>query len=220
MKNSSNSNFGAKKLAVLGLFAALSYISSALIRIPIGSFLTYDIKDVFLAVCGFLYGPSCLVPVIGVVSFLEMATVSATGFVGALASFLSSASFVLVSAAVYKYKRTLLGAVIGLISGTVALTVVMLVWNLFITPIYLGVPLEGVKDILLPVVLPFNIIKGALNSAIIMLIYKPLVKTLGRVSLLEKDSAHFKLNKKTVAVILVSTLIAAACIFALISALY
>ena len=220
MKNSSNSNFGVKKLAVLGLFAALSYISSVLIRIPIGSFLTYDIKDVFLAVCGFLYGPSCLVPVIGVVSFLEMATVSSTGIIGALASFLSSASFVLVSAAIYKYKRTLLGAVIGLIFGTVALTLVMLIWNLFVTPIYLGIPLEGVKDILLPVVLPFNIIKGALNSAIIMLIYKPLVKTLSRVGLLEKESTPFKFNKKTVVVILASMLIIAVCVFVLISALY
>jgi len=214
MKNSSNSKFSTKKLAILGLFAALSYISSLLIRIPIGSFLTYDIKDVFLAVCGFLYGPSLLIPTIGVVSFLEMATVSATGFAGALASFLSSVAFVLVSAAVYKYKRTLLGAVIGLISGTVSLTIVMLVWNFFITPIYLGIPLEGVKDILFPVILPFNIIKGILNSAIIMLIYKPLVKTLDSVGLLEKESTPFKFNKKTVIVILVSTLIAAVCIVA------
>lgn len=220
MKNSSSSKFSTKKLTILAIFAALSYVSSTLIRIPIGTFLTYDIKDVFLAICGFLYGPSLLVPTIGIVSFLEMATVSSTGFVGALAAFLSSSAFVLVSSAVYKYKRTLLGAVIGLISGTIALTLVMLLWNLFITPLYLGIPLEGIKEILLPFILPFNIIKGTLNSAIIMLIYKPLVKTLSRVGLLEKESTAFKLNKKTVTVILFSSLIIATCIVTLIMALY
>ena len=52
------------------------------------------------------------------------------------------------------------------------MTAVMILWNYFITPIYMKVPVEVVVSMLVPVFLPFNLVKGLIVSAITMLTYK------------------------------------------------
>ena len=59
------------------------------------------------------------------------------------------------------------------------MVLVMLLWNYLIAPIYMGYPREAVVELLIPAFLPFNLIKGGLNAAITMIIYKPVVKALG-----------------------------------------
>ena len=46
-------------------------------------------------------------------------------------------------------------------------------------------PRETVASLLIPAILPFNIIKCVLNSALVMLIYKPVVKILRRSGMAE-----------------------------------
>ena len=50
---------------------------------------------------------------------------------------------------------------------------VMLLWNYLIAPIYMGMPREAVAELLLPAFLPFNLIKGSINTAVTLLLYKP-----------------------------------------------
>ena len=52
---------------------------------------------------------------------------------------------------------------------------VMLCWNYFIAPIYMGYPREAVAELLISAFLPFNLIKGGLNAGIAMILYKPAV---------------------------------------------
>ena len=54
----------------------------------------------------------------------------------------------------------------------------MMFWNYWIAPIYMGYPREAIVKLLLPAFLPFNLIKGGLNAAIAMLLYKPVVTAL------------------------------------------
>ena len=83
-----------------------------------------------------------------------------------------------------------LGAVIGLALGTVCLTVVMLLWNYLITPIYMGMDREEiVVPMLIPVFLPFNLVKGGLNMALILLLYKPVVTALRKARLVPESHA-------------------------------
>ena len=72
------------------------------------------------------------------------------------------------------------GAAAGLAAGVALMTGLMLLWNYFITPLYMGYPREAVAAMLLPVFLPFNLIKSALNAALTMLIYKPVSRALKR----------------------------------------
>ena len=78
---------------------------------------------------------------------------------------------------------------IGLVSGIALMVVVMLAWNYLLTPIYMGYPREAVAAMLLPVFLPFNLVKGGLNAGITLLIYKPVVMTLRKAGLAPKSTA-------------------------------
>ena len=87
---------------------------------------------------------------------------------------------------IYKYKKTIFGAILGLITASVATMGVMTLANILITPYYLeiamGMPLSAAKDTvktLLPTtIIPFNIVKSILNAGLTMLLYKPLSKVL------------------------------------------
>jgi riboflavin transporter FmnP len=64
------------------------------------------------------------------------------------------------------------GAVIALAAGTLAMTLVMIPTNLIIQPRFYGVPVETVKSLLIPAVIPFNLIKAGANSLLTFIVYK------------------------------------------------
>ncbi|MDD3841014.1 MAG: ECF transporter S component, partial [Clostridia bacterium] len=104
-----------KKLTNLAMLSAIAYIVMVVGRIPIVLFLKYDPKDVIIAIGGFMYGPLSAFVISAVVSFVEMFTVSDTGVIGLIMNIISSCSFACTAAYIYKRKRTLKGAIIGLI---------------------------------------------------------------------------------------------------------
>ncbi len=67
---------------------------------------------------------------------------------------------------------------------------------------------------LVPVFLPFNLIKGGLNSAIALLLYKPVVTALRRAGLIAASSG-VSLNGKSaqVGLVIVAAAVLATCIF-------
>ena len=65
-----------KKICVLAVLAALSYVLMLVGRIPVVAFLKYDPKDVIITFAGFLYGPFSAFVVSLVVSHIEMFTIS------------------------------------------------------------------------------------------------------------------------------------------------
>lgn len=197
-----------KRMVITALFCALAYVCVFVFRIKV-SFLTFDAKDAVIAVSAFLYGPITGVIVSAVVSLLEFLTVSDTGVYGLIMNMISTMAFVVPASIIYKYRKTTLGAVLGLIIGIVGMTSVMLLANLIITPFYMSVDVSAVKEMLLPLILPFNFTKALLNSALTMLIYKPVVNALRRTNLVETGSATYKLNKKTVIIITCSVVVIA-----------
>ena len=55
----------------------------------------------------------------------------------------------------------------------------------------MGYPRDAVADMLLPVFLPFNLLKGGLNAAFTMMLYKPVVSALRAARLVpESDLAQ------------------------------
>ena len=186
-------NDNTKKMVTLAMMAALAYLLMVIIRIPIVSFLKYEPKDVVITIAGFIFGPISAFLVSLVVSIIEMFTVSETGWIGAVMNLVSTCSFACVAAYIYKKNHTLKGAVIGLVCGMVAMVIVMLLWNYLLTPIYMGYPREAVAAMLPTVFLPFNLLKGGLNAAITMLLYKPIVISLRRARLIPEsrtEQAH------------------------------
>lgn len=202
-----------RSLTLTAMLAAMAYVAMLVTRpLPsIAGFLSYDLKDVVIVIAGFQLGvvPALLITL--VVSLLEMVTVSATGPIGLLMNVLSTGAFVLPAALMYQRDRSLKSASIGLGFGVILMTIVMLAWNYIITPLYMHVPREVVAGMLIPTFLPFNLVKGALNAGITMLIYKPLTNFLRRAGLLPPSTSAAKSTFK-LSTTLISAFIVATCI--------
>ena len=178
-----------KQLVLLAMLAAMAYMIVSIVRIPVILFLKYEPKDVVITIGGFLLGPMAAFVTSLVVSLLEMVTISDTGLIGCLMNLISTCSFACTAAFIYKRKHTIAGAVAGLAIGWLFMVAVMLLWNWLITPLYMGVDRATIETMLLPMFLPFNLLKGGLNSAIVLLLYKPLVTALRKTGLVEMSSS-------------------------------
>ncbi len=183
-----------KKLSVTAMLCALAYICMFLFKFKVG-FLTFDLKDAVLSVIAFLYGPIYAVVSSVLVAFFEFISVSETGVYGFIMNSLSSAVFVAICGTYYKYRHTLLGAVLGSIAAVFGMTAVMLVANVFITPFYMGATRTDVINMIPTLLLPFNLIKGVINASITMIIYKPVTSALKRVGLSSSNSHKTNLKK-------------------------
>ena len=186
MKTTTNNSQKVKKLTIIALFCAMSFIVSVILPIKV-MFLTLDFKDTISAICGMFFGPVAGLFCAIVVPFIEF-LYSDTGVYGLIMNLLSSITFVGVSTLIYKYKKTIWGAVAGLVTAVFATVAVMLVANLFVTPYYMGVTQEAVIGLIPKVIFPFNLVKSILNASITMLIYKPISKVLKRMGLTKKSS--------------------------------
>ena len=210
----SNNKFSSRDktryITLIGMLSAIAYIFTLIghfVPIKFNAFLSYDPKDAIIAISGFALGPLSPLIISLVVSFLELITISTTGFIGFLMNVISSAAFSCIAALVYKYKKTIGGAVLGLVISSAVTVGLMILWNYLITPLYMGVPRSMIKEMILPVFLPFNVIKCGLNSALTMLIYKPCVQAMRRVGLIKPAPCSEELEKKakpSLAVILCS----------------
>lgn len=181
-----------KKLATLAMLTALAFVVMWLSKfIPsVNGFLDFDFKDVVLCIGGFIYGPISALIMTIIVCVLEMVTVSHTDIIGCIMNIVATASFVCTACAIYKSHHTMKGAVLGLAAAVVVLVVVMLAWNYFLTPIYQGQPREVIADMLLPIFLPFNAVKGGLNMTATLLLYKPVVGALRSAKLIPESESH------------------------------
>ena len=165
------------------MFCALAYVCMYFIKVPI-SFLTLDVKDSLIILCSLLFGPLEGLVIAIVVPFLELITISGTGVYGFIMNVLSSVTFSVTAGLIYRYKKSMTGAVVGLLSGVFAVTAVMMLANLLITPYYVGGTAANVAALIPKLLLPFNLVKATLNAAIVLLLYKPLSQILKRIGFL------------------------------------
>jgi riboflavin transporter FmnP len=213
------SKINVKALVIIAMLTALAYVSTLLIRIPFPAlpFLTYDPKDVFIIIGGFLYGPFVIFPMSAALSLLEM-PISGTGPIGLVMNIVATCAFAFPAAVIYRYNRTVKGAVIGLFAGIILMLPVMALWNYMLTPLFTQAPRQAVSGLLLPAILPFNLFKGIYNAAITMILYKQLSKLLRRFKLAgtRPDSGVNKRLKSGVAVTAIFFLFVSAVLFTLV----
>lgn len=189
-----------RKMVSLGMLSAVAFAVMYLskqIPIRIEGFLSMDFKDIIIVITGFIFGPLSAAVVSIVVSVIEMVTISSTGFYGLIMNIISTCALACTAAIIYKRNRTMQGAIIGLVVGVIAMTAIMLLWNYIILPMYNpGITREFVAPMLLTVFLPFNLIKGALNATISVLLYKPVVQALRKANLAPEREGGQPKNKR------------------------
>ncbi len=170
-------------MALCAIFAALAYAVMFVFRFNV-QFLTFDLKDAIITVAGLLLGPVAALVISLLVAVLELITVSDTGFYGFLMNFASSAVFSVTAAVVYTYRKRLSGAIIALIGAVVAMTGVMMLLNLLVTPAYMGVSTGKVASMIPALLLPFNLVKAMTNSALVLILYKSVSRAMRATRLL------------------------------------
>ncbi|MCL2699222.1 MAG: ECF transporter S component [Defluviitaleaceae bacterium] len=167
-----------RKLTTMGILAGLSVALVFFIRFPIfpqAPFLEYDPADIPILIAAFVYGPIAGLLVTAVASVVQGLTVSShSGAYGIIMHIISTGSFVLTAGIIYRLKHSRTGAGIAIVCGVLVSAAAMVAANLIITPIYMGVPVEAVKAMLAPVIIPFNLIKSGANGVIAFLLYKPI----------------------------------------------
>ena len=204
----------SRRITLMAMLAAIAYAAMLVTRpLPaVAGFLSYDLKDVVVAVAGFLLGSGPALLITAVVALIEMVTVSSTGPIGLLMNVLSTGAFALPAAFMYRRSRTLKSAALGLGLGVVLMAVVMLAWNYIVTPLYMAVPRAVVAGMLLPTFLPFNLVKGGLNAGITMLLYKPLAGALKRLRVLPERAGGSAPRKFNLTATLVSAFVVVTCV--------
>ena len=162
-----------KKLIVAAVFCALAFVSMFILRINV-MFLTFDAKDAVVTIAGLLLGPIYAFAISVAVPIIESIAIGDTGIWGLLMDFLSTMIFSCTCALIYKHKKNIKGAVIGLVSSALAVTAFMMLFNLFIVPLYTpGFTTAAVAKMVPTLFLPFNLTKAVLNAAIVLILYKP-----------------------------------------------
>ena len=182
MRKEKEMNTRTKKITWIAALSAIAFVVMFLFKmfgiviIPDLPFLTYDPKDIIIAIGGILFGPVPALVSSFIVSLLEMVTISTTGPIGAVMNVLSTSAFACMIALVCRKKKTTAGLVIALVLGVASQTAIMLLWNYLISPIYMGIPREAIKALLIPGFLPFNLIKGGINAILTFLLFGPIKK--------------------------------------------
>ena len=192
----------ARRVSIVGICGAIAAVLHVLdfpLLFLAPEFYKLDFSEVPVLLCGFYLGPSATVACEGVKILLKLLLKgTSTAFVGDFANFAVGCSLVLPAAIMYHVKKTRKGAVLGMVVGTLVLTVFGSAFNaVYLLPKFaqlFGLPLDniismgsavnaGVKDVttfVLLCVAPLNLVKGVAVSVLTALLYKRVERVLFR----------------------------------------
>ena len=173
------------RIAILAAAASILF----LLEIPIVAFYKLDLSNIPVMLGAFSMGTVPGLIILGLKSLIGLLHSSSAG-VGELADFIMGAALLIPASMIYHRNKTRKNALTGMIIGTVCTAVVGVLVNKFIMlPFYMGAfhmdmeaivafaNVSGVDSewkLLLLITGPFNLLKGAVLSAVTFLIYKPL----------------------------------------------
>ncbi len=165
-----------KQLVVMAMLAAISIVFVTVIHFPLfpaAPFLEYDPADIPILIGTFVYGPVAGFILTVVVSIIQGITVSAgSGIIGIIMHIIATGSCTLIAGTIYFKTKTRKSAVIALIVGAFTMTLAMVLMNLIMTPLFMGAPMSVVLQMMVPVIIPFNLLKSGINCVVTFLLYK------------------------------------------------
>lgn len=227
--------FSTTRIAMIALFGALAgvlHVFSFSLPFAFPGFLEYDFSDIPLFIGTFALGPlsGCIIVVVKILIRL-VCRGTASFFVGDLANLLIGFAFVIPAGIIYKHNRTMKGAVLALVIGSLASVFVAILANwLILIPFYVYVmfggsfdPLLGMMKGLFPAitegsfytiylfvsVLPFNVMRCLIACVLTLFIYKHISRAINRLSLrLEPKAGQEAAAKRRDILVTVSCIVA------------
>lgn len=166
--------------AMLSAIAVILAVSFHVPIIPAAAYLEYDMADIPILFITLSLGiPYGLISTI-VVSVLQGVAASASGIIGIIMHIFATSILVIVSGLIYKRFNSIVGLILALIIGVIAWVVGMIIFNIIFTPIFLGTPRQAVIEMIVPITIPFNLIKAGANSVAGAILYLTLSPILSR----------------------------------------
>lgn len=182
----------------ISLLSAIAFVLM-LFEFPLGifpEFLKIDLSDLPALIGGFALGPVAGVVIVAIKNVLHVVIKSQTGGVGELANFIVGAALVFPASFVYAHKKSRKNALLGMILGVVCMSIAGAIANYYILiPFYTNfMPIEAIidmsaaanaaiidlKTLILYAIIPFNLVKGAIVTAITLIVYKKISPLLHR----------------------------------------
>ena len=193
VQSQTKERFGVRALVNIGMLAAIAVILM-LFEIPLPfapSFYEIDFSEVPVMVGCFAMGPfaGALIEFVKILLNFVITGTDTAG-VGEIANFIIGCSLCVPAGLIYRRNRTRKNALIGMVVGTVTMTVIGCIINAFVLlPTYavaFGMPIDALVSMgtavnsnitnlftfVMFAVAPFNLLKGILVSVIVFLIYK------------------------------------------------
>lgn len=176
--------FTAKRIAMLGVAVALSYLTT-LLSFPLfpgtpAFFLELDFSFAVMLLTGYILGPISALIIVVITNLLGMIG-SSGGFTGAIANTVTAIVFVVIPSLVYKKQKGLKWVIIVLTICVLAQALIALPMNRFVT--FYIFQIDNPAELFTQTwvyILVFNLIKGVANSIITILLYKRLKILLGK----------------------------------------
>lgn len=183
-----------RRMVQVGFLSAVGFLLMFTLEFPLPflpPFLKYDPSEVPALIAAFAYGPWVGVLVELIKNMVFFVSGKATsGIIGFLGASIAGCTYVLVAGSIYDHWRTKKGAIASLVTGSLALVVVMSLANYFILLPLWGIPPEEVGGLIISAVVPFNAIKGFLSGCLSFLVYK-------RVRVFLRETIDQEVVKKT-----------------------
>ncbi|MEC2075714.1 ECF transporter S component [Metabacillus fastidiosus] len=168
-----------KKQVTVGMLSSIAYLL-IMVDFPLPvlpNFLLIDFSEIPALIAAIVFGPGAGIMVEAIKNILHyLIQGSATGVpVGEISNFIAGVLFIVPSAYMFRRFKSMKGLTAGLVLGTVLMAVVMSILNYFvIMPAYvlfLNIPemsAEALKAFVVKGILPFNIIKGLIITALLL----------------------------------------------------
>ncbi len=173
---------GTKQVVTVGIFSAIAFLLQLLgsvMGLKVGGFLEIEFSDLPALIISMAYGPLSGL-LIELIKNLLHCTVTSTGFVGEFANFVVNGTFCVVAGLIYKRHKTFKTAIISLLLGVLAMVIVGIFSNLYIMlPLYMkGADFITKFNLVISMIVPFNIFRGLVLVLITSLLYKRISKVI------------------------------------------
>ena len=178
--SSQSGSWSTRRIATTALLCALSFVLT-FVEFPIfppAPWLMYDPSGIVAFVAALAFGPST--GAVTVVLPWVLKTLFSFNPWGHLMAVVAGVALCVPAALVARRVQGPRGLALGMALGAVCSLVACVIGNIIVTPLYTAVSVSDVIAMIVPILLPFNAIKIALNCVVTVLVSKPVAQIVSR----------------------------------------
>lgn len=172
--------WSTQRIATTALLCALAFVLTfvEVSIFPPAPWLQYDPSAIVAFVAALVYGPSTGALVVVLPWVLK--TLFSFNPWGHLMAILAGVALVVPATLIARRVGGTRGLVLGMVAGSVIAVAACVVGNIFVTPLYTDTTVEVVIQSIVPILLPFNLLKVVITSVATALIHRPVSALVNR----------------------------------------